>query len=116
MSPTKQSIVIEALIDAHLLDGTPSRAELIAQLLASPAPSERVRPFYEGMRLLGARTPELSLIALRLALAGRPADDAAVVRLRGILERVRSNDGQAEAARASYQAELLRAARASAAG
>jgi hypothetical protein len=96
----------EALIDAHLLDGKLSRGELVAQMLASEAPTDRARPFYEGMRSLGARTPELSLIALRLVLAGRRADDAAVVRLRDLVEAARAGGSQAEAARLAYGAEL----------
>ncbi len=96
----------EALIDAHLLDGKLSRGEVVAQLLAAPAPSDRARPFYEGMRRLGGRTPELSLIALRLVLAGRKADDAAVVGLRDLVEAVRAGGSQAKGARLAYQAEL----------
>ncbi|HEY9084409.1 MAG TPA: hypothetical protein VIN40_00500 [Candidatus Tyrphobacter sp.] len=96
----------EALIDAHLLDGKLSRAELVARLLATAAPTERARPFYEGMGRLGARTPELSLIALRLVLAGRRADDDSVVRLRGLVEAVRSGGPAARAAGEAYRAEL----------
>jgi hypothetical protein len=57
------------------------------------------------MRLLGKRTPELSLIALRLVLAGKRADDAAVTRLRAVVERARRGDA---GARAQYQ-EILTA-------
>jgi hypothetical protein len=83
------------LLDGYLLDATPSRAEVVRSLLASPARAEGASPFYEGMRLLGARTPELTLIALRLVLAGMRADDEAVVRLRRIVERARTGDRQA---------------------
>ena len=57
-------------------------------------------PFYEGMERLGSRTPDLALIALRLVLAGRPADDATVVALRDVAARARAGDA---AARAQYR-------------
>jgi hypothetical protein len=91
------------LLDGYLLDAAPSRVEVVRGLLASPIEVEGASPFYEGMRLLGARTPELTLIALRLVLAGMRADDAAVVRLRRIVERARNGDQQA---RDEYRALL----------
>jgi hypothetical protein len=80
------------LLDSYLLDGTPSRGELVTQLLREPANVEGAAPFYEGMRLLKARTPDLTIIALRLVLAGKKADDASVVRLREVVERSRNGD------------------------
>ncbi|HZY99164.1 MAG TPA: hypothetical protein VFE36_06300 [Candidatus Baltobacteraceae bacterium] len=65
------------------------------RLLESPSQVAGASPFYEGMRLLGKRTPELSLIALRLVLAGKRADDASVTGLRSIIERARRGDAQA---------------------
>lgn len=94
---------IEALLDAHLLDGNPSREELVATLLATPPVSERARPYYEGLRILGARTPELALIALRLALAGRTVDDASVTRFRGLLQNARAGGAGSENARKEYE-------------
>ncbi|MBV8148548.1 MAG: hypothetical protein JO092_05625 [Candidatus Eremiobacteraeota bacterium] len=91
------------LLDGYLLDAAPSRAEVVRSLLASPIEAEGASPFYEGLRLLGGRTPDLTLIALRLVLAGKRADDAAVVRLRGIVERARGGD---LAARDEYCASL----------
>lgn len=91
------------LLDGYLLDGKPDKGELVRRLLESPSQVEGASPFYEGMRLLGKRTPELSLIALRLVLAGRRADDASVTSLRAIVERAR--DGQADA-RHEYRAML----------
>lgn len=44
------------------------------------------------MQRLGDRTPDLALIALRLVLAGKKADDANVTALRDILARVKRND------------------------
>jgi len=91
------------LLDGYLLDGKPDKAELVRRLLESPSQVEGASPFYEGMRLLGKRTPELSLIALRLVLAGKRADDAAVTSLRAVVERAR--DGQTQA-RGEYRAIL----------
>lgn len=83
------------LLDGYLLDGSPPKGEVIRRLLELPAPSPRAAPFYEGLRILGARTPDLSLMALRLVLAGKPADDAAVTQLREIVARARAGDAQA---------------------
>lgn len=83
------------LLDRYLLDEAPAKSEVVASLLASPPPLPAAQPFYEGMRLLGARTPDLTLIALRLVLAGRRADDAAVIALREAVARARSGDAPA---------------------
>lgn len=91
------------LLDCYLLDGKPEKGEIVKRLLESPSQVEGASPFYEGMRLLGKRTPELSLIALRLVLAGKRADDASVTGLRGIIERARGGDAQA---REEYRAVL----------
>lgn len=91
------------LLDGYLLDGAPSKAEVVRKLLESPVGGQAAAPFYEGMRLLGARTPELALLALRLTVAGKRPDDAAVVRLRGIIERARVGDASA---RDEYRALL----------
>ncbi|MGH7737739.1 MAG: hypothetical protein ACREMP_07730 [Candidatus Tyrphobacter sp.] len=97
------SIDAASLIDAHLLDAGSSRGDLVAELLVLGPASDAVRPFYEGMRMLGARTPDLALIALRLAIAGRARDDAAVVRMRDIIARARAGEA---GAREEYAALL----------
>lgn len=88
------------LLDRYLLDGTPAKDEVVRSLLASPPPVQAAQPFFEGMRLLGARTPDLTLIALRLVLAGRRADDASVIALRETVARARGGDA---AARGEYR-------------
>ncbi|MDQ2866019.1 MAG: hypothetical protein M3R51_07305 [Candidatus Eremiobacteraeota bacterium] len=93
-------------IDRYLLDGTPSRAEVVRALLAKPANEPKALPFYEGMRLLGARTPDLTLIALRLVLSGKRADDASVIALRDLIDRARREGGDAIAARDAYRAAV----------
>jgi hypothetical protein len=90
------------LLDRYLLDRTPPKGELVAALLAQPAHPPAARPFYEGIRRLGARTPDLALIALRLTLAGRTADDATVTRVRDLVARVRAGGSDGDEARASY--------------
>jgi hypothetical protein len=96
-----------ALLDAHLLGGEPARAVVVERLLAQPPPSDEARPFYEGLRILGARTPELALIALRLTLAGRRPDDGTVSRARELIALARAGGAGAPAAKEAY-AELLR--------
>jgi hypothetical protein len=83
------------LLDRYLLDGTPSKGEVVRRLLETRPGSESAQPFYEGLGRLGARTPDLALIALRLVLAGERADDDGVTRLRAVVERARSGDATA---------------------
>jgi hypothetical protein len=90
------------LLDAYLLYGTPSKSEVVKGLLEKPPQAEGAAPFCEGMRRLGARTPDLALIALRLVLAGKKADDSTVARLRDLVARSRGGDaGAREAYRAT---------------
>lgn len=91
------------LLDGYLLDGTPSKSEVVRLLLDRKPEAGGAAPFYEGMARLGARTPDLALIALRLVLAGRKADDATVVRLRDLVTRARAGEG---AAREEYRSSL----------
>lgn len=89
------------LLDGYLLDGLPSKAEVVRELLRQRPQAEGATPFYEGMQRLGERTPDLALIALRLVLAGKKADDASVIRLRDAATRARAGDA---AARDEYRA------------
>jgi hypothetical protein len=92
-----------SLLDAHFLEGKPPKNDVIARLLEDPAASDAVRPFYDGMRILRFRTPELTLVALRLVLAGHKADDESVTRLRSAIERIREGGTEAEAAKQEYR-------------
>ncbi len=94
------------LIDEYLLRGTGRKADVIEKLLANRSTLPEAAPFYEGMRMLGPRTPDLTLVALRLVLAGRRADDASVVQLRGYAEGARAGGADAAAAREAYQRML----------
>lgn len=82
--------MIFELLDRYLLEGKPAKADVVKTLLANPSPLPAAAPFYEGMRMLGARTPDLTFVALRLVLAGRKADDASVIALRGLSEKARA--------------------------
>ena len=94
------------LIDRYLLDGTPGKADVVRTLLSAPVESSAASPFYEGMRMLGARTPDLTLIALRLVLAGKRADDESVVRLRELVAAAREDGSGAREARLAYHEVL----------
>ena len=94
------------LIDEYLLTGAPPKARVIKDLLANPSTLSEAAPFYEGMRMLGPRTPDLALVALRLVLAGKRADDAAVVALREHADRARAGGSEAAAARDAYARTL----------
>lgn len=83
------------LIDGYLLDGKPTKSEVVRALLETRPHAEGALPFYEGMQRLGSRTPDLALIALRLVLAGKKADNATVARLRDLAARARAGDATA---------------------
>jgi hypothetical protein len=95
-------------IDTYLLDGAPAKKDLVRGLLEANAADAATRPFYEGLRLLGPRTPDLALIALRLASAGKKATDDEVATLRSLAEEVRAGGERAVPARAEYHARLAR--------
>jgi len=67
-------------------------------VLADRQPVEGAWPFYRALDQLGARVADEALIALRLALAGRPADDEGVRRLRDHLSAARAGDAGARSA------------------
>ncbi|HLY03802.1 MAG TPA: hypothetical protein VKR56_15055 [Candidatus Cybelea sp.] len=83
------------LLDGYLLDGVPPKGEVVRRLLENRSQAQAAAAFYEGLQRLGARTPDLALIALRLTLAGVKADDAAVTRARDLIARVHAGDAGA---------------------
>ncbi len=83
------------LLDGYLLDGVPSKPEVVRQLLERRPATERASAFYDGLQRLQARTPDLALIALRLVLGGVKADDARVARARDLVARARAGDADA---------------------
>lgn len=93
-------------LDRYLLDGAPPKGEVVKELLKRRRDVPGAAGFYQGMEMLGAKTPDLTLIALRLVLAGKTADDERVVRLRQISERARARGTDRESAEKSYFGEL----------
>ena len=83
------------VLDSYLLESEPNKAAVVAALLAAGPGAEHLRPFMEGIARLGERTPDLALLALRLAAANLRADDAAVLALRDASQRARSGDAAA---------------------
>lgn len=94
------------LLDRYLLEGAPPKAQVVEELLKKRADVPGAAAFYQGIRMLGAKTPDLSLIALRLVLAGKPADDVHVVRLRHLTDRARAKGIDAQSAVDAYYKEL----------
>jgi hypothetical protein len=94
------------LLDRYLLDGTPSKAQVVRDLLKNRADVPGSAAFYQGIQLLGPKTPDLTLIALRLVLAGKRADDVHVVRLRQLVDRARAKGIDAQSAVDAYYKEL----------
>jgi hypothetical protein len=85
-------------IDGYLLDRSPGKAETIAAVLADRSAVPRAQPFYRALEALGAKVADEALIALRLAMADRPADDDAIGSLRAQVAAARGGDGVARAA------------------
>ena len=85
------------------MDGRPSKSDAIAAILGDRQPVAAAQAFYRALDLLGARVADEALIALRLALAGRPVDDDGVRRMRDLVAAARAGDA---GARTAYLAGL----------
>ncbi len=86
-------------LDGYLLDGSPAKVDAIGAVLQNQQPdNERAQPFYRALDLLGTRVPDETLMGLRIALAGRPADDDAIRTMRSQVAAARSGDAGARAA------------------
>ncbi len=94
------------LLDRYLLEEKPPKAALIKELLKKRYDIPGAAAFYQGMEMLGVKTPDLSLIALRLLLAGKKADDSNVVRIRTLIERARAKGVDAQASIDAYHREF----------
>ncbi len=90
-------------LDGYLLDGRPTKGEAIAEVLGARSEDPKAQPFYRALATVGERAADEALIALRLVLAGKVADDAAVVALRTEARAARKGDA---AARERYTAHL----------
>jgi hypothetical protein len=99
----RKALPMEDVLDSYLLESRPSKAQVVEALIGtSPVPAV-AGPYIEGLRLLRDRTPDLALVALRLALAGKTVGDGSVIDLRNLAERARK--GEPDAAQA-YRAAL----------
>lgn len=94
------------LLDSYLLTGTPEKRKVVNGVEKACAGIPAAKPFLEGIRILGARTPDLSLIALRLVLAGKPANDQTVLELKQAVDEARAAGPGRETAAGRYH-ELL---------
>lgn len=89
-------------LDNYLLDGSGSKAALIEELLKSRAESEEAAPFYRALDILGAKAADEALMALRLVLAGKPAQDESIKRMRKNVAASRKGGDDAPQARDDY--------------
>ncbi|GAC1574869.1 MAG: hypothetical protein NVS3B7_07000 [Candidatus Elarobacter sp.] len=74
-------------LDGYLLDGRPSKADAIAAALRDRSADPRAQPFYRALETVGARAADEALLALRLVLGGRVADDESIVAARTARQR-----------------------------
>ena len=93
-------------LDRYLLEESPAKAQVVKELLKRRYEAPGAAPFYQGIQMLGAKTPDLTLIALRLVLAGKKADDSRVMYLRALVEQARAKGSDHQAAIRSYYAAL----------
>lgn len=94
------------LLDRYLLEEKPPKAVVVRELLKKRYDIPGAAAFYQGLEMLGAKTPDLSLIALRLLLAGKKADDANVIRMRSLIERARAKGADFKESVEAYHREL----------
>jgi hypothetical protein len=78
------------IVDGYLLGEAVSKPDVVAALLADRADAPAAAPFYRALEAVGARAADEAFLALRLVLAGRTADDAAVKRLRALASVARA--------------------------
>jgi hypothetical protein len=82
-------------LDGYLLDGSPSKADAIAASLRDRSADPRAQPFYRALETVGARAADEALLALRLVLGGKAAEDAAIVEARAARARAKAGDAGA---------------------
>lgn len=89
-------------LDNYLLDGSGSKADLIEKLLQSRDERAEAAPFYRALEILGAKAADEALMALRLVLAGKPAEDESIKRMRKNVAASRHGGPDAGQAREDY--------------
>ena len=85
-------------LDGYLLDGTPAKAQAIAETLARRSDEPKAQPFYRALDKLGARAADEALLALRLAMGGTTPGDDAIRTLRELRAKAQAGDAQARTA------------------
>ncbi|GAC1303781.1 MAG: hypothetical protein NVS2B3_18430 [Vulcanimicrobiaceae bacterium] len=78
-------------VDGYLLGEPISKADVVADLLANRSADPRAAAFYRALEAVGVRAADEAFIALRLVLAGRAPEDAAVRRLRAFSSVARAS-------------------------
>ena len=79
-------------LDGYLLDGRPGKAEAIAAALRERSADPRAQPFYRALETVGARAADEALLALRLVLGGKAAQDEAIVEARAARARAKAGE------------------------
>jgi hypothetical protein len=98
------------LVDRYLLGEPVSKPDVVAALLAERSDDPAAAPFYRAFEAVGARAADEAFIALRLVLAGKPPEDDAVRRLRGltaVARAGRAGDGAGLAAALKRDGKIL---------
>jgi hypothetical protein len=85
-------------LDGYLLDGVPAKAEAIAAALRARSENPRAQPFYRALEHVGARAADEALLALRVVLGGKDADDATIVAAREARTAAKGGDAAAREA------------------
>ena len=78
-------------VDRYLLGEPVSKSAALETLLSNRSDAPAAAPFYRGLEAVGARAADEAFVALRLVLAGRSPDDAAVRRLRALASIARAS-------------------------
>ena len=71
-------------VDRYLLGEPVSKAAALEAALAERSDAPAAAAFYRALEAVGVRAADEAFIALRLILAGRPASDEAVRRVRAL--------------------------------
>ena len=79
-------------LDGYLLDGRPGKADAIAAVLHDRSSEPKAQPFYRALEALGVRAADEALLALRVVLGGRTADDEAIVAARAARAAVKAGE------------------------
>jgi hypothetical protein len=98
------------LVDRYLLGEPVSKPDVVAAILAERSSEPAAEPFYRAFEAVGARAADEAFIALRLIVAGKPADDASVRRLRAfarVARAARSGDRAGLAAALKRDRDIL---------